>query len=280
VIPTLNLFENSAAAYGRASTDKQDQSIAAQGEKLTSYAVANSLILDDDSLFLEDDVSGGIPFAERPGGRALLVQFEAGRYRHLIVPTIDRLGRNALDVQNTIERIHQLGGTVHILDLGGSNFNTRSPVSGLIIAVLAWAAQMELARIRERVQGGLDRKRANGELCGTESYGWDAVPTGETRINKGGKTVIVKRIEPNFEEQKWILHMQTCRQTGLSWQAIARDLNQRGVKTKLAGRRLNLREGDRGARNKVASGLWQGAQVKKILESKTVRAWLASREQN
>ncbi len=76
-LSTLNLFDNSAAAYGRASTDKQDQSIAAQGEKLTSYAVANSLILDDDSLFLEDDVSGGIPFAERPGGRALLVQFKA-----------------------------------------------------------------------------------------------------------------------------------------------------------------------------------------------------------
>jgi hypothetical protein len=31
---------------------------------------------------------------------------------------------------------------------------------------------------------------------------------------------------------------------------------------------------------RVVSGKWQAAQVAKILNSKTVRAWLAAREQN
>src|SRR5262249_36102071 len=158
----------------------------------------------EENTILDDDVSGGIPFAQRPGGAKVLRQFSNGHSQHLIVPTIDRLGRNALDVQNTIETIHQLGGTVHILNLGGSNFNTRSPVSGLIIAVLAWAAEMELGRIRERVRSGIEQKRKNGELCGNISYGWDAVATGEIRINKGGKEVQIKLLEDNAEEQKWI----------------------------------------------------------------------------
>jgi putative DNA-invertase from lambdoid prophage Rac len=276
---TQSSLLNLAAAYGRASTDKQEQSIDAQSEKLQAYCTTNDLILDD-GLFLEDDVSGGIPFAEREKGALLLAGFEAGHFQHLIVPTIDRLGRNALDVQNIIERIHQLGGTVHILDLGGSNFNTRQPVSGLIIAVLAWAAQMELVRIRERVSSGLARKRDHGELCGSISYGWNAIPTGEVRTNKGGKEVHIKTVADNPDEQKWILHMKMLHDTGHSWNAIARDLNSRGVPTKQAGQKLNLRHGDRGALVKTASGRWQGAQVRKILSSKTVREWLAARELN
>jgi putative DNA-invertase from lambdoid prophage Rac len=279
------LLLQSAAAYGRASTDKQEQSIAAQSDKLVAYANLQNFVLDEDAILLDDDTSGGIPFAERDKGALLLTGFRSGRFQHLIVPTIDRLGRNALDVQNTIERIHQLGGTIHILDLGGSSFNTRSPVSGLIIAVLAWAAQMELVRIRERVNDGLARKRDHGELCGSVSYGWDAVPTGEIRVNKGGKEVHIKTVVDNPEEQKWILHMRFLHCAGHSWNAIARDLNSRHVPTKRAGETLSLRSrpstlNPQPSTARAASGKWQAAQVKKILSSKTVTAWLARREQN
>jgi putative DNA-invertase from lambdoid prophage Rac len=280
---SLQPLLQSAAAYGRASTDKQEQSIAAQSDKLVAYANLQNFVLDDDAILLDDDTSGGIPFAERDKGALLLAGFQSGRFQHLIVPTIDRLGRNALDVQNTIERIHQLGGTVHILDLGGANFNTRSPVSGLIIAVLAWAAQMELVRIRERVNDGLARKRDHGELCGSLSFGWDAVRTGEIRTNKGGKEIHIKTTVDNPDEQKWILHMKFLRDAGQSWNAIARDLNSRSVPTKQAGQMLPLRDSSSSSSSssmRVVSGRWQAAQVKKILSSKTVTAWLAQREQN
>jgi putative DNA-invertase from lambdoid prophage Rac len=278
---TQSSLLNLAAAYGRVSTDKQEQSSAAQSDKLVTYANSQNFVLDENALFLDDDVSGGIPFAEREKGALLLAGFESGRFQHLIVPTIDRLGRNALDVQNTIERIHQLGGTVHILDLGGSNFNTRQPVSGLIIAVLAWAAQMELVRIRERVSSGLARKRDHAELCGSVSYGWNAVPTGEIRTNKGGKEIHIKTVVDNPDEQKWILHMKLLRDTGAVWNAIARDLNARKVPTKRSGETLSLRSTlNSQPSTRRTSGVWQGAQVKKILSSKTVTAWLAAREQN
>jgi putative DNA-invertase from lambdoid prophage Rac len=273
-----------AVAYGRVSTDKQEQSSKAQSDKLVGYANSQNFVLDEDALVLDDDVSGGIPFAERAGGAAVLAGFSSGRFQHLIVPTLDRLGRNALDVQNTIEAIHRLGGTVHILDLGGSSFNTRSPVSGLIIAVLAWAAQMELVRIRERVNDGLARKRDHGELCGSISYGWDAVPTGEIRVNKGGKEIHIKTVVDNPAEQKWILHMKFLRDAGQSWNAIARDLNARKVSTKRSGETLFLRQSSNNtiqqSNRRPASGRWQAAQVAKILNSKTVTAWLAAREQN
>lgn len=273
---------NSAAAYGRVSTDKQEQSSAAQIERLRHYAGQEQLALAEHALFLEEDVSGSVPFAERPRAGVLLQQFKAGRFQHLIVPTIDRLGRGALDVQNTIALIHQLGGTVHILDLGGSSFNTRSPVSGLIIAVLAWAAQMELTRIQERVAGGLQHKRVNGELCGSVPYGWDAVPTGETRINKGGKPVAIKRMVDQPEEQRWILHMHRLRAAGWGYHRIAAELNRLGVPTKRGkGEIMKVRvAGQANGRAKVAerftTGRWQAGNVARVLQNQTVRAWLAT----
>jgi len=45
--------------------------------------------------------------------------------------------------------------TVHIIDLGGASFDTRSPINGMIIAVLAWAAQMMRDTIRTNVNAGL-----------------------------------------------------------------------------------------------------------------------------
>ena len=265
-----------AAAYGRASTDKQDQSIDAQRLALTNYARSQNLDLPDSALILEGDTSGSIPFADREKGGELLRQCLAGKYRHLIVPRIDRLGRNAIDVLNTIETLRQAGVTIHILDLGGATFNTDSAISGMIIAVLAYAAQMTLEQIRTNVRNGLAHKHSKNELCGTVPYGWNAVETGEVRVNKGGKPVKIRRLEPNPEEQQWILKMARWRACGWSYNRIARELNFDHVPTKRAGEVLRLRSGTCSEIKLVASR-WQFGQVETILNNATVKSWLAER---
>jgi DNA invertase Pin-like site-specific DNA recombinase len=112
-----------------------------------------------------------------------------------------------MDVQNTIHTLREnLGVRVHIMDLGGHHFDTGHPLSGMIIAVLAYAAQMELERIRERIQTVLDHKTSKGELIGTVPYGYDAVETGAV-TSKGVK---VRKLVPNETELHWLRQMRVC----------------------------------------------------------------------
>jgi DNA invertase Pin-like site-specific DNA recombinase len=212
-----------AALYGRCSTGQQEQLIQAQEGNMLRWANANGFIADESAIFLEDDTSGSIPFAERPKGAALLRLLEQGRHRHLVVPKIDRLGRSAMDVQNTIHTLREkLGVRVHIIDLGSHHFDTGHPPSGMIIAVLAYAAQMELDRIRERIKTVLDHKSSKGELIGTVPYGYDAVETGAL-TSKGVK---IRRLVPNETERYWLRQMVLWRQQRLSYARIAWQPNQ------------------------------------------------------
>src|SRR5262245_43423915 len=77
---------NTACAYGRVSTDHQEQSLAAQTVRLRDYATRETLTLAPEDIYLEEDVSGAIAFSSRPRAGLLLRHFRAGHYQHLIVP--------------------------------------------------------------------------------------------------------------------------------------------------------------------------------------------------
>ena len=191
---------SASAGYGRVSTDKQDHSIEWQRAELCRYCELKGL--PPPALFMDSDTSGSIPFADRDSAGQLLTDCLAGKYRHIVVSKIDRLGRDAMDVQTVIQLLGKAEVTVHIIDLGGSSFDTRSPINGMIIALLAWAAQMMRDTIRTNVNAGLGHKRSKNELTGTVPFGWDAVATGEVRRNKGGKDIKIRRLVDNLEEQK------------------------------------------------------------------------------
>ena len=268
-----NSLLRNAAAYGRCSTDRQDNSIDVQSGDLIRYAKNHQIVLSAAALHLEDDTSGSIPFADRPKGGRLLRELKSGAYQHLIVPKIDRLGRDAMDIQNTIQTCKHIGVTVHVLDLGGQSFDTSSTMGGMIVALLAWFAQMEVERIRERIQIVLDHKRSNGELTGTVPYGWNAIPTG--KLTAKGKEI--KRLEPNPEEQKWIRYMHTLRQRNYSYSAIATALNQAGAPTKIpAGTKINFRRRKTDpVQVKLTCGKWQVGNVKGVMENEMVKTWLS-----
>ncbi len=264
-------------AYGRCSTDKQEKSSEVQNLQMKQYASTSGLGLDESSIFLEEDVSGSVPFAKRPMGGEVFRRMKAGEVKDLIVPKIDRLGRNALDVQNTINVIHKLGEDyrIHILDLGGMSFDSRSIMGRLWISIVAYFAEMELERITQRIQAVIDQKRLKGECLGTVPFGWDAVETGEV----SAKAVKIRRLVDNPVEQEWIRTMANLRDSGLGYHSIAKHLNAMGCPTKngagniisysTTGRRAELR-----GRTLFTSGKWQAGNVAKVLQSGTVEAWL------
>lgn len=134
--------------YVRCSTS--DQSVESQRQALGGAF---------DKEFADEGVSGAVLAADRPGFAALLQYVREGDT--VCIYAIDRLGRDALDIQTTIRRLIDKGVTVDVRGLGP----IAKGVGELIVAVLAQVAEMERHRIRERCDAG--RTAAKAALAAT-----------------------------------------------------------------------------------------------------------------
>ena len=129
-------------AYFRVSTN--DQSIESQRTALGG---------DFAKEFSDEGVSGSVLAADRPGFSALMAYAREGDVVH--VYAVDRLGRDALDVQSTVRRLLERGVSVEVRGLGPIG----KGVGELILAVLAQVADMERQRILERTAQGRETAR-------------------------------------------------------------------------------------------------------------------------
>jgi putative DNA-invertase from lambdoid prophage Rac len=127
----------SRIAYYRTSTN--DQSIESQRTALGGPF---------DEEFSDEGISGGTLAASRPNFSKLLSYIRTGDT--LYVDAVDRLGRDAIDVQTTVRDLLARGVSVHIHGLGPIGIGAGE----LILAVLAQVASMEKARINERTAAG------------------------------------------------------------------------------------------------------------------------------
>jgi putative DNA-invertase from lambdoid prophage Rac len=110
----------------------------------------------------EEIISGSIAAKERPGFQKLLERMESGDV--LIVTKLDRLGRNAMDVRQTVEHLAATGIRVHCLALGGVDLT--SPAGKMTMQVLGAVAEFERDLLIERTQQGLKRAKAEGKRLG------------------------------------------------------------------------------------------------------------------
>jgi putative DNA-invertase from lambdoid prophage Rac len=116
----------------------------------------------DPKRIVTESVSGSVAASERAGFSKLLDRMEAGDV--LIVTKLDRLGRNAMDVRSTVERLSELGVRVHCLALGGVDLT--SAAGKMTMGVLCAVAEFERDLIIERTNAGLVRARAAGRMPG------------------------------------------------------------------------------------------------------------------
>ncbi len=142
-------------AYCRVSTsdqttDNQIQEIASAG-----FTV-------DPKRVVTETVSGSVAAMERKGFAKLVDRLEAGDI--LIVTKLDRLGRNAMDLRTTVERLAAEGVKVHCLALGGVDLT--SAAGKMTMAVIAAVAEFERDLLIERTQAGLARAKASGKALG------------------------------------------------------------------------------------------------------------------
>ena len=268
-----------AFGYGRVSTAKQGLSREAQIAAIQSALAFHcpDAVIGPDAVSFDEDTSGSIPFAERPAGRLLLnrvrevLNGSSVTLVTLIVTKVDRLGRDTVDVSQTVSLFESLGARIVFLDI---NVDTRTAMGRAFMQIAAVFAELERARIRERIQTTLDLKRSQNLVIGTVPYGWDDRDTG--RRNKAGKPI--RELVPNSREQEVILEMARAARTGISLTQIAKDLNRRGIPTKRRGERLNIGNVKGECRVKPCLGLWTAGIVQTCLTSKTVQAFLSSVE--
>jgi DNA invertase Pin-like site-specific DNA recombinase len=262
-----------AAIYGRVSTNQQ--TIETQEARAKQYLEFKRL--EPCAEFYDPDVSGSIPIWLREDGKKLKERLQRGDIKHLVVATLDRLGRSAVDILNTMQFLDSLGVVLHIVDLNGDSLSTQGAAGRLMLTILAGMAQFERDLIRGRINSKLRLKRDRGELIGTVPYGWTATPTGATTP----KGVPVREMVPNPDEQRWILFMQRLRNAGRGYHTIAKELNRLNAPTKRGkGVAMELRHAGHpdGTITKLTTGKWQAGNVAKVLNNKTVQAWLVGRD--
>lgn len=145
-------------AYCRVSTtdqttDNQMSEICAAG-----FAVNGNRVISE-------TISGSVAAFERPQFSRLVDRLEGGDV--LLVTKLDRLGRNAMDVRASVERLAASGIKVHCLALGGVDLC--SPAGRMTMGVIAAVAEFERDLLIERTQSGLRRAKAEGKTLGRPS---------------------------------------------------------------------------------------------------------------
>ncbi len=160
---------------------------------------------------ITETVSGSVPAMERKGFLALLNKLEVADV--LIVTKLDRLGRNAMDVRASVERLASIGVRVHCLALGGVDLT--SPAGKMTMGVIAAVAEFERDLLIERTQSGLARAKAQGKVLGRpRSVDAQASRIVVERLQRGEAVAALAR-EYGTSRQSIMRIRQTCISTAV-----------------------------------------------------------------
>lgn len=121
-----------------------------------------------------DKCSGSIPFNERPSAIKLLNDITNKKSDTLIdtltVHSICRLGRNAYDIQTTLNTLNNLNINVYVENIGLHSMIENKPNSifKMITDVLSNVAEMERSSLLERQREGILIAKAKGTYKGRQ----------------------------------------------------------------------------------------------------------------
>ena len=147
----------SVFAYGRVSTTLQ----CTENQRLEITNAGFQI----DYWFADDGVSGKVCARQRPQFARLLDKIRDGET--LVVSKLDRLGRDAVDVLQTVQSLADRNIKIIVLQLGNTDLS--SPTGRLLLTMLAAVASMERDLLIERTQAGLMRAKAEGKKLGRPS---------------------------------------------------------------------------------------------------------------
>ncbi len=116
-----------------------------------------------------DKCSGAIPFSERPKGKILYEAIESGIVNYVETDAIDRLGRDADDIQSTIRLMKTKQCQLVVSEYGLMMFKSDGSYNEmfkLITDLLANLAEMERQKIKFRQAQGVAIAKSKGIYTG------------------------------------------------------------------------------------------------------------------
>lgn len=149
--------------YSRISTTTQNSSRQIENFKTQEGFNTQNLFLDK--------VQGNVPFLERPEASKLYDEVTTLKGKEQItitVDSIDRLGRNLIDILNTIQRLTANGINLKSIKEGFQTIvdGKEKQMAKIVISVMGSIAEMERNRIKERTSEGIKIAKASGKFKG------------------------------------------------------------------------------------------------------------------
>lgn len=162
--------------YARVSTKQQTTD--RQQDDLLAAGVRR------DDLYVDHGVSGAR--ASRPEfDRALAALHEGDT---LVVATLDRLGRSTQNMLDFAQDLRARSAGLRVLNLGGGDVDTSTPMGSMVFTVMSALAQMELEIKRERITDSVSKRRkAGGNLGGRPQKVTDRQIMNAVRLIDGGE---------------------------------------------------------------------------------------------
>lgn len=136
--------------YARVSTRGQDS------DRQRVDILAAGVRADD--LYADNGVSGAK--TSRPEFDKARQALQSGDI--LVVTTLDRLGRSTSNMLELAAELQDGGVNLRVLNLGGGDVDTSTPMGKLMFTVMAGLAEMELAIKTERIRDSNAKRAANG----------------------------------------------------------------------------------------------------------------------
>jgi DNA invertase Pin-like site-specific DNA recombinase len=147
------------AVYLRVSTSKQDT----ENQRREIEAVAARSGWKIVRIFEDAGISGAKGRDKRPGLDALMKAVNAKEFHMVAVWSVDRLGRSLTDLLTILQGLHDKGVDLFLHQQG---LDTSTTAGKAMFQMLGVFAEFERGIIRERVNAGLARARANGTKLG------------------------------------------------------------------------------------------------------------------
>jgi len=137
-----------------------------------------------DDLYVDHGVSGSR--ASRPQFDRALAALEKGDT--LVITTLDRLGRSTQNMLAFADGLRGRGAGLRVINLGGGDVDTSTPMGSMFFTIMAALAQMEHEIKSERIVDSISKRRAAGkDLSGRPQRVTDSQVRSAIRLVDGGE---------------------------------------------------------------------------------------------
>ena len=150
--------------YSRVSTQGQDFN--RQIDELRAYAISQSWTVD--AIFAEK-ISGAKKNDERLELSRMMDYIGAHRVDKVLIWEMSRLGRNTIEVLKTIELLNEAKVSLFIKNYSIETLDADGKpniMAQFLVTILAEVARMERSTIKERMDSGYIKYRAEGGMVG------------------------------------------------------------------------------------------------------------------